>query len=146
MRTGEGFDLQKGVFTMAYDANEAMRQMMAGYIRQARPLHDMLMVEGRTAIVTGGTSGLGFNIALRLLQGGANVVIASGSEKKGETAISLFREEGYGEDRVKYCKTDVSQEEDVIRLVDFTDKAFGSVDILVNSVGIWNYAHIYHMA
>ena len=64
---------------MAYDANEAMRQMMAGYIKQARPLRDMLFVEGKTAIVTGGTSGLGFNIALRLLQGGANVVIASGS-------------------------------------------------------------------
>lgn len=146
MRTGEGFDLQKGVFIMAYDANEAMRQMMAGYIKQARPLHEMLFVEGKTAIVTGGTSGLGFNIALRLLQGGANVVVASGSEKKGETAVSLFRMEGYGEDRVKYCKTDVSREEDVIRLVDFTDKAFRSVDILVNSVGIWNYAHIYHMA
>ena len=90
MRTGEGFDLQKGVFIMAYDANEAMRQMMAGYIRQARPLHDMLMVEGRTAIVTGGTSGLGFNIALRLLQGGANVVIASGSEKKAKRRFRYF--------------------------------------------------------
>ena len=66
---------------MGYDANEAMRQMMAGYIKQARPLQEMLFVEGKTAIVTGGTSGLGFNIALRLLQGAANVVVGSGSEK-----------------------------------------------------------------
>ena len=51
------------------------------------------------------------------------MVVASGSEKKGETAVSLFRMEGYGEDRVKYCKTDVSREEDVIRLVEFTDKS-----------------------
>src|SRR5699024_12695242 len=96
MRTGEGFDLQKGVFTMAYNANEAMRQMMAGYIRQARPLHDMLMVESRTAIVSGGTSGLGFHIALRLLQAGANVVIASGSKKAAETTVSSLREAAYG--------------------------------------------------
>jgi len=131
---------------MTYDPNQALKQMMAGYISQARSLEDMLFVKGKVAIVTGGTSGLGFNIAFRLLQGGANVVIASGSANKGEVSLALLKEQGYGEDRVRYCKTDVSNEDDVIQMVKFTDEAFGSIDIFVNSVGIWNYAHIYHMA
>lgn len=49
---------------------------MRSYIETAS-LEDSLYVRGKVAIVTGGTSGLGFCVAHRLLQGGAKVVIAS---------------------------------------------------------------------
>ena len=130
---------------MSYDSDKAFCQMMSSYIQQARPLDEVLFVKGKTAIVTGGSSGLGFNTALRLLQGGANVVIASNVDREGEVAISLLEKEGYGEERVRFCNANVAREEDVIRLVNFTDSVFGSIDIFVNSVGVWNYAHIYHM-
>ena len=61
---------------MSYDPNAANIAMLKGYVQSARPMEEMFSVRGKTAIVTGATSGLGFNIALRLLQGGANVVIA----------------------------------------------------------------------
>ena len=129
---------------MAFDPMASMRTMLEGYMKEARPLEDMLFVREKVAVVTGGTSGLGFDIALRLLQGGAKVVIASGSQDKGDTAIALFEKNGYG-GRVVYKKTNVAEEADVEELVRFTDETFGSLDIFVNSVGIWNYAHIYDM-
>ncbi len=129
---------------MAFDPMASMRTMLEGYMKEARPLEDMLFVREKVAVVTGGTSGLGFDIALRLLQGGAKVVIASGSQDKGDTAIALFEKNGYG-GRVVYKKTNVAEEADVEELVRFTDGTFGSLDIFVNSVGIWNYAHIYDM-
>lgn len=55
------------------------KAMLEGYIKVARPLEDMFSVKGKVALVPGGSSGLGFDIALRLLQGGAKVVIASNS-------------------------------------------------------------------
>lgn len=129
---------------MAYDPMENLRTVLRGYMKEARPLDEMLFVKGKTALVTGGTSGLGFDIALRLLQGGANVVIASRSEQKGATAIALLEEAGF-KGKVLYKQTDVSEEPQVEELVRFVDEQFGSLDIFVNSVGVWGYAHVYDM-
>lgn len=125
--------------------NPLAESMMKGYVSSARPLDELVFVKGKTGIVTGGTSGLGFNIALRLLHGGANLVVASFSDDEKELAMPLFAEAGFGEDRVCFCKTNVANEEDVRNLVSFTDATFGTIDFFVNSVGIWNYAHIYDM-
>ena len=55
---------------MLFDPNAIMRS----YITDTDSLEDMLYVKGKVAIVTGGTSGLGFCVAQRLLQGGAKGV------------------------------------------------------------------------
>ena len=138
--------VRKEIISMAFDPAAASRHMMEGYLDAARPMEDMLFVKGKVGIVTGGTSGLGFNISLRLLQGGANLVVASYSEVERDAAIPLFEKAGFGEDRVRFCKTNVADEEDVKNLVAFTDETFGTIDFFVNSVGVWNYAHIYDMA
>ena len=130
---------------MSYDPNAANIAMLKGYVQSARPMEEMFSVRGKTAIVTGATSGLGFNIALRLLQGGANVVIAGSSQKKGDYTLPILAEAGFGADRVVFCRTDVRQEEDMIHLVETADKTFGSVDIFVNSAAVWSYAHIYDL-
>ena len=127
---------------MSYDPNAANIAMLKGYVQSARPMEEMFSVRGKTAIITGATSGLGFNIALRLLQGGANVVIAGSSQKKGDYTLPILAEAGFGADRVVFCRTDVRQEEDMIHLVETADKTFGSVDIFVNSAAVWSYAHI----
>lgn len=116
--------------------------MLKGYLNDAFPLEDMLYVKGKVAIVTGGTSGLGFCVAQRLCQGGAKVVIASSTNEKGKVACDLLKAKGY---QVSFCKTDVCKESDVEQLVSFTAKTYGSVDILVTSAGIWSYAHIQDM-
>lgn len=120
------------------------KAMLEGYIAKARPFADMFSVAGKVALVTGGSSGLGFDIALRLLQGGAKVVVASNSHIEEEAAIPLFKQQGFT-DSVVFHFTDVRNEEEVEELVDFTVKQFGSLDIFVNSAAIWNYAKIYDL-
>ncbi len=120
------------------------QSMLENYIRDARPLLELFSVRGKTAVVTGGTSGLGFDITLRLLQGGANVVVASNSLLEEAAALPLFAREGFSE-QVVFCFTDVRREADVENLVGFAAETFGSLDIFVNSAAIWNYAHIYDL-
>ena len=80
---------------MGFDANAANVAMLKGYVKAARPMEEMFSVKDKVAVVTGATSGLGFNIALRLLQGGANVVIAGSSQTKGEYALPILEEAGF---------------------------------------------------
>lgn len=120
------------------------KAMLEGYIKAARPLEDMFSVKGKTALVTGGSSGLGFDIALRFLQGGANVVIASNSRVEEEAAVPLLAEQGFG-DKVKFFFCDVRNEDEVAQLVKFTAESFGGLDIFVSSAATWNYAHLYDL-
>ena len=131
---------------MGYDVNAANIAMLKGYISMARPMEEMFSVKGKTAIVTGATSGLGFNIALRLLQGGANVVLAGSSQAKGDYTLPVLEEAGFGADRVIFCKTNVREEADVENLIKTADEKFGSIDIFVNSAAVWSYAHIYDLS
>ena len=111
--------------------------IMHSYITDTPSLEDMLYVKGKTAIVTGGTSGLGFCTAQRLLQGGAKVVISGSTKEKGEAAVALLNEAGYTD--VTFKRADLRSE------VEFTAKTYGSVDILVTSGGAWSFAHIYDL-
>ena len=130
---------------MKYDPNDPQALMLKGYLDEMPPLSEIFSVKGKTALVTGGTGGLGFCVTKRLLEGGANVVAASYSEKEAENTIGILEELGFGEDRVRFCKVDVTDEESVRALVSFVDEAFGSLDILVTAAAIWNYAHLYDM-
>ena len=119
--------------------NLTPEMILRGYLANTASLEEMLSVKGKTAIVTGGTSGLGFCVARRLCQGGAKVVIAGSTEEKGELAVKILKEENL---EVTFCKTNIRKEEEVERLVDFTAEIYGSVDILVTAAGIWSFAHI----
>lgn len=118
--------------------------MMQGYIDAARPFADMFSVKGKVALVTGGTSGLGFDIAFRLLQGGAKVVVASNDQAEADAVMPLFEDQGFAE-AVTFKLADVRKEADVKELVAFTVKAYGSLDIFVNSAAVWSFAKIYDL-
>ena len=124
---------------MLFDPNAIMRS----YITDTAPLEEIFYVKGKVAIVTGGTSGLGFCVAQRLLQGGASVVISGSTEAKGAAAVALLNEAGH--QKVTFCKADLCSEEEVEKLVAFTAETYGSVDILVTSGGAWSFAHIYDL-
>jgi glucose 1-dehydrogenase len=89
---------------------------------------------GRTAIVTGSSSGIGQGIAERLAQEGANVVIdyVGAAASAQET---LKKVEGAGAKGI-VVEADVSQVSAVRNLVDATWKAYGGADILVNNAGV----------
>lgn len=118
--------------------------MMKSYIDAARPFASMFSVEGKVALVTGGTSGLGFDIALRLLQGGAKVVVASHDQAEADAVMPLFEGQGFA-NSVAFCLADVRNEADVEKLVAFTAETYGSLDIFVNSAAVWNFAKIYDL-
>ncbi len=128
---------------MNFDPKAMGAMIMRSYITQTTPLEDMLYVKGKVAIVTGGTSGLGFCVAQRLLQGGAKVVISSSTKEKGDEAMALLGEAGYTD--VVFYQADLREDEQVKNLVAFAAETFGSVDILVTAGGTWSFAHIYDL-
>lgn len=96
-------------------------------------VNKLLDLSGKTAIVTGAV-GIGFGIAQRLSQAGANIVVASLNESEAEnTSQKLIA----GGGKAKAVRVDVSVEEDVRHMVEEAVKTFGSIDILVNNAGIY---------
>jgi NAD(P)-dependent dehydrogenase (short-subunit alcohol dehydrogenase family) len=85
--------------------------------------------DGRTAIITGGSRGIGLAIAQRLAQGGANIVLTSRKQESADAAAEQVGGNAIGvaahavdEDAARHC-------------VDLTLDRFGSIDILVNNAG-----------
>jgi NAD(P)-dependent dehydrogenase (short-subunit alcohol dehydrogenase family) len=90
-------------------------------------------LEGKVAIITGGTSGIGQDSAVLFAEAGAKVVVAGRREKEGNETVELIRKAG-GEGI--FVKTDVSRSEDVQALVRKTVEKFGRVDCLFNNAGV----------
>jgi 3-oxoacyl-[acyl-carrier protein] reductase len=106
-------------------------------------------LEGRTALVTGGSRGIGRAIALAFAQAGADVAISYlgryDRDRPGDDAFDVGRRiESMGR-RAFVGEADVSREEDVRSLVDNTLDAFGRVDILVNNAGFVTLAWVEEM-
>jgi|AMWB02.1.fsa_nt_gi gluconate 5-dehydrogenase len=94
----------------------------------------MFSLTGKTAVVTGGSVGLGGQMATALAEAGANVVIAA---RKVERCVALCETlEKATEVKTLPVACDVSQATECRRLVDETVKHFGRLDILVNNAGI----------
>ncbi len=115
---------------MAYDITTPAAQMLMGDLNDMPSLEDVFFVKGKVAIVTGGSSGLGFNVTARLLQGGANVVMASFNPAEENNACGVLEAKGFGPDRVRFFQANVTNEDDLEALIKFTDETFGSIDIL----------------
>jgi NAD(P)-dependent dehydrogenase (short-subunit alcohol dehydrogenase family) len=90
-------------------------------------------ISGRTAVVTGGSSGIGEAIAHRLAAEGAKVVVASRHLERCQAVAEAIQEQGSSALAVA-C--DVTEEGSVVALFDSAVQAFGRVDILVASAGI----------
>lgn len=91
-------------------------------------------MDQQTAIVTGGSKGLGAAMAAGLASAGANIVIASRDLKEGQ-AIALEIAEGFGVETLAVA-ADVTLPADVKTLVAATMERFRRIDILLNSAGI----------
>jgi NAD(P)-dependent dehydrogenase (short-subunit alcohol dehydrogenase family) len=91
-------------------------------------------VAGKVAIVTGGNAGIGRATSELLGREGASVVVASRTAASGEETVAAIRAAG-GEAR--YMQTDVSREEECVRLVQDTVKAYGRLDVLINNAAIY---------
>lgn len=94
----------------------------------------MRKLEGKVAVVTGASRGIGRAIALKLADEGAKVIVNySGSQAKAEEVVAAIQANG-GE--ALAVQASVSKTEEVSALMDAAVKTFGSLDILVNNAGI----------
>jgi NAD(P)-dependent dehydrogenase (short-subunit alcohol dehydrogenase family) len=88
---------------------------------------------GRTALVTGGASGIGRAVALAFAQAGASVVVADIDIEGGEATVRQIRQAG---SRALFVRTDVAWSADVEAMVRATVETFGSLDYAFNNAGI----------
>lgn len=94
---------------------------------------DQFLVSGRTAIVTGASSGLGVTFARVLAEAGANVVLAARRVDRLEQVAADLQATGA---KVLVQECDVSSSASVAAMVDAACNHFGRVDILVNNAGV----------
>lgn len=94
---------------------------------------DPFRLDGRTAVVTGGTKGIGLAIADVFRERGADVVICGRQEDSGQ---SVAREKGF-----TFYRADVTDENDVRALVERCVTAHGGIDVLVNNAGPTDLLH-----
>jgi 3-oxoacyl-[acyl-carrier protein] reductase len=98
----------------------------------------MSRLQGKVAVVTGASKGIGAAIAKHLAAEGASVVVNYSSSKAGaDTVVAAIAEKG---GKAVAVQANLADEPDVRRLFDETKKAFGRLDILVNNAGIYDFA------
>jgi 3-oxoacyl-[acyl-carrier protein] reductase len=92
-----------------------------------------LGIKGRRAIVTGGSSGIGFETARQLLEEGARVLITGRDEKKLNQARDDLEKRTGGQ--VHAVVADMTKESDIAKIVETAKHKLGGIDILVNNAG-----------
>lgn len=92
-----------------------------------------ITLDGKVAVVTGGTSGIGHETAILFAKAGAKVVVAGRREAEGEETVAKIREEGA---EALFVRTDVSKAADVETLIQRTVTEYGHLDIAFNNAGI----------
>lgn len=92
------------------------------------------MLKGKTAIITGSTSGIGLGIAREFVSQGLNVVLNGFGDSQEISNICAELEE-YGT-KIEYSPADMTKPEEIEAMVKHVAEEFGSVDIIVNNAGI----------
>jgi len=97
-----------------------------------RTIHQLFDLKGRNALVTGGSRGLGLQMAHALGEAGARVMITARKADELEQAVAELQDAGID---ARWIAADCAKEEDLRRLTDETLHRLGPIDILVNNAG-----------
>lgn len=107
---------------------------MAGIVGRAKPIKKMKLLQGKTALVTGASKGIGRSIALRFAEQGANVAftylssVEQGQALEAELAAKGVKAKGYRSDASDFSQAD--------KLINDVIADFGGLEVLVNNAGI----------
>ena len=99
------------------------------------------MLEGKTALITGSTSGIGLGIAKALAMQGANIVMNGFGDVEAPKAEILTAGKANGV-RVAHHGADMSKPAEIEAMMTFATEQFGRVDVLVNNAGIQHVANV----
>ncbi len=100
------------------------------------------MLNGKVALVTGSTSGIGLGIARTLAADGADVVLNGLSDAAEVESLQSEMQAEFGV-RVAYSPADMSRPEQIVEMIEQATARFGQVDILVNNAGIQHTARVH---
>ena len=88
-------------------------------------------LQNKKVIVTGGSRGIGEGIVKRLYNEGSEIIIADIRKELAENLINSL-----DKNQISFFQTDLSQEEEIKKLMEFTETKWGSLDFLINNAGI----------
>jgi NAD(P)-dependent dehydrogenase (short-subunit alcohol dehydrogenase family) len=91
--------------------------------------------DGKVAVITGGGNGIGRATVLRFLDEDAAVVVADLNETTGAETVALATAAGHAA-RVRFVRTDVTDETQVVRAIETATSAFGRLDCIFNNAGV----------
>ncbi|MEC9248040.1 MAG: SDR family oxidoreductase [Pseudomonadota bacterium] len=94
-----------------------------------------MRLANKVAVITGGGSGIGRSTVLRFLQEGSKVVFADYNAESGRQVLDEAVDLGFV-DQVRFIKTDVAEESDIIAMFRRAEEDFGSLDIVFNNAGV----------
>lgn len=110
-------------------------------IERPRPAAQRRMLEGKVALVTGSTSGIGLGVAERLAADGAAVLLSGFGDPQALEKLKNALAFDHGVP-VAYSAADLSEPDAIERMMAFAAEALGEVDVLVNNAGIQHVATI----
>lgn len=93
----------------------------------------MLRLQGRVALITGASSGIGKATAILFAQEGAKVVLVDVNDEGGQEVQSIIEEQG---NQAAYIHADVSKAQDCEQMIAFAEKTYGKLNVLFNNAGI----------
>jgi len=94
-----------------------------------------MRLTGKVGVITGGASGMGRATVMRFLAEGAKVVVADYNEKSGQETLTQAKTAGQA-NNVRFIRTDVAKEADIIAMIDCATSQFGRLDIVFNNAGV----------
>lgn len=89
--------------------------------------------QGKVALITGGTSGIGRVTALAFARDGAKIVVSGRREREGQETVDIIKKAG---GQAIFVKTDIARDPDVRAMVEKTVATYGHLDYAVNNAGI----------
>ena len=107
---------------------------MASYINNTAKRREVILLDAKTAIVTGGTRGIGKGIAKKLVREGFHVSVVG--TRKEEDVLESIREITGEHGTVQYIQANIARADDRKRLLNTCLNTLGKIDVLVNNAGV----------